>query len=63
MSSAIDNWRTDYQRYQEQLGQQTYRCPKCQDTGIIVYQSKDLTWWGQKCDCDYFARRRRDNRY
>lgn len=63
MSSAIENWRNDYQRYQENIGQPTYHCPKCKDTGIIVFQDRELNWWGRRCDCDYFERRRRDNRY
>lgn len=63
MSSAIENWRNDYQRYQENIGQPTYRCPKCKDTGIIVFQDRELNWWGRRCDCDYFERRRRDRQY
>lgn len=53
----------NWQEYQDQYNQQTYRCPRCLDTGIIAWMSKtDMLWYGRKCNCDYFDRRREEYR-
>ncbi len=53
----------NWQEYQDQYNQQTYRCPRCLDTGIIAWMSKtDMLWYGRKCNCDYFDRQREEYR-
>lgn len=52
------NWADEMRRYREQ----TYRCPKCLDTGIIAWLGDDLLWYGRKCNCSYFDRQREEAR-